>query len=667
MLPLYGDARLDRPSHQIRLLRYQPHETTSQDSPHYSLETFELDHDWPVYVAISYTWGHIEPTFPVVVNGHVTRTRLNCWYALWQLRYHQSSSLVWIDSLCIDQENGFEKSAQVGMMGQIYEKAASVAACIGDGDVLARLSERRSFEIPDGGQQMWSELDSLSYFNRLWIKQEVILAANIQLYCGLESREWDELADRFREFRPRQRRSISGTSTTDSSITSSTSRDSSASSNSYNSWQSPPTDPFHHLLDHRLARLASKPGKDNQIKDSLFDLLRRYGDARCVDFKDKVYALLSLLPCGDVAREQLKVNYTESSFDLFRRLLVLCFQNYGSMEGEGYNIFALAELLGVSSQSPEVARYLKNPSAPTLASLFPSTPIPEHFRISIQGLFNLVETDRIDVNFLDIVMDPFWSIVYRHKIAVRTGVLSKVMTLQGAIDGDWCFDNSEDSEDSVDPEDPEDCKRPTHPRYTLNPSPGQQRIANVLDYPVRIIVFAGEGLSQWELLVPADINSNDLIAPCTLNSNDFGDNYMPGNVYAILRPNETSKTFCFQGWAMYRYGFWDKQTLLSMETNMPSIDSHLMLHHEDVLNLVLLVESADIHLTNSVTNTESKSYATLDQDSLRRLAETLEITKRAINEHIDPVNSPQETDRDTPLMAFQRLNHDYICVSKDSK
>jgi hypothetical protein len=45
----------------------------------------------------------------------------------------------WIDSMGMDPVDNAEKSAQVAMMGKIYENAALVAACIGTSDVLAHL------------------------------------------------------------------------------------------------------------------------------------------------------------------------------------------------------------------------------------------------------------------------------------------------------------------------------------------------------------------------------------------------------------------------------------------------------------------------------------------------------------------------------------------------
>jgi len=61
------------------------------------------------------------------------------------------------------------------MMGEVYRKAESVASCIGPGDMTTRL-QASAKQDPCATVAVLEELDSLPYFKRLWIKQEVILA-----------------------------------------------------------------------------------------------------------------------------------------------------------------------------------------------------------------------------------------------------------------------------------------------------------------------------------------------------------------------------------------------------------------------------------------------------------------------------------------------------------
>jgi hypothetical protein len=187
MHPIYAATPLENPGSQIRLLICNPG-TENDDPPSYSMSTYSLELGCPEYVAISYTWGDVEPTLPLAVNGQVMRVRLHCWHALWQLRYHGFTGNLWIDSICINQEDYVEKSAQVSMMGQVYKNATSVAACIGSGDTLRRLGTSSESTI-----QALNDLEDAPYFSRIWIKQEIVLAKEISVFCGTEKRGWQEL------------------------------------------------------------------------------------------------------------------------------------------------------------------------------------------------------------------------------------------------------------------------------------------------------------------------------------------------------------------------------------------------------------------------------------------------------------------------------------------
>jgi FAD/FMN-containing dehydrogenase len=46
--------------------------------------------------------------------------------ALRDLRYHEKDRVLWIDALCIDQNNNEERGEQVQQMGSIYSKAERV-------------------------------------------------------------------------------------------------------------------------------------------------------------------------------------------------------------------------------------------------------------------------------------------------------------------------------------------------------------------------------------------------------------------------------------------------------------------------------------------------------------------------------------------------------------
>lgn len=70
------------------------------------------------YEALSYTWGDTAQTQAVHLDNGERElfVRENCHNALWHLRYTDAERLLWIDAICIDQDNLQERSKQVRMM-----------------------------------------------------------------------------------------------------------------------------------------------------------------------------------------------------------------------------------------------------------------------------------------------------------------------------------------------------------------------------------------------------------------------------------------------------------------------------------------------------------------------------------------------------------------------
>ncbi|KAH8729126.1 heterokaryon incompatibility protein-domain-containing protein, partial [Phaeosphaeriaceae sp. PMI808] len=85
----------------------------------------------PSYLAISYTWGPTDPPAIITINEKQLEVRQNCEYVLQQAFSSKASQYFWVDALCIDQTSNEEKNDQVAMMGQIYNQAEHVFACVG--------------------------------------------------------------------------------------------------------------------------------------------------------------------------------------------------------------------------------------------------------------------------------------------------------------------------------------------------------------------------------------------------------------------------------------------------------------------------------------------------------------------------------------------------------
>lgn len=83
------------------------------------------------YNALSYTWGDPEERPYITVNGKPFPIQPNLMAALVGLRKVEEELIIWIDALCINQQNISEVNRQVAMMEQIYRNAIRVLVWLG--------------------------------------------------------------------------------------------------------------------------------------------------------------------------------------------------------------------------------------------------------------------------------------------------------------------------------------------------------------------------------------------------------------------------------------------------------------------------------------------------------------------------------------------------------
>ncbi|KAK7181655.1 hypothetical protein DPSP01_012727 [Paraphaeosphaeria sporulosa] len=206
---------IDASGTSIRLLKVEPKsrdrfQSQSKELLSLSTEVFGLDDRarYHAYRALSYTWGPPEPTKAIALNGIVIRIRKNLFDFLDMYAHEQPDECkyLWIDQLCIDQNNTQERNHQVGIMHRIYAEAYEVVAWLGldeDGservmkclsgfsDVAFLGDSRLRGVMKDDKRKMLLEnfeavkaLLGRDYWGRLWIIQEVLLAVRLKVYCG---------------------------------------------------------------------------------------------------------------------------------------------------------------------------------------------------------------------------------------------------------------------------------------------------------------------------------------------------------------------------------------------------------------------------------------------------------------------------------------------------
>ncbi|KAG7005427.1 hypothetical protein G7Y79_00019g046070 [Physcia stellaris] len=172
------------------------------------LDTVRLDSQ---YFCLSYTWGSAKPRRQIQVNDHRFYVRRNLWKFLHIARQREEIQPLWIDAICVDQSNVKERNQQVSMMGDIYRNAKEVIVWLGEGDsgleaALDMVGEKatlgpklestdREFRSRLGlrrsdTQSFSSAMDkmtTLPYWDRVWIKQELMLSQNLRFMLFADS------------------------------------------------------------------------------------------------------------------------------------------------------------------------------------------------------------------------------------------------------------------------------------------------------------------------------------------------------------------------------------------------------------------------------------------------------------------------------------------------
>lgn len=103
-----------------------------------TLEVASLDRvSGPKFSALSYVWGQYQsPAHIITCSGHELRITASCHNALQALRELHDDLRIWVDAICIDQENNKEKEKQIPLMPKIYRNASPVYIWLGQGNTL---------------------------------------------------------------------------------------------------------------------------------------------------------------------------------------------------------------------------------------------------------------------------------------------------------------------------------------------------------------------------------------------------------------------------------------------------------------------------------------------------------------------------------------------------
>ncbi|KAL6711776.1 hypothetical protein ACN47E_002819 [Coniothyrium glycines] len=300
--------------------------------------------DPPPYRCLSYMWGTETELREVLVNGQKLCVRKNLYEYLCATRGH-FATLLWVDAVCINQEDDTEKSHQVQRMGKIYRQAVGVQIWLGSEGSFVDLQwwmEKRQSTLPKG--HVLALLKTLlfhPYWERAWIAQEVLLAKSIKILHASGEIDWNLLGPLSRSLLDRGHPDAHSFRTSHPMM--------------LWKWQAEHT-----------ATTASQ--EDDDEAESLFwKILGRRVKSKCYDPRDRIYSLLAL----DGRASSFKVDYKEPAARLFERagehmgawsspshIRILC----GALDLDYATLReSLADQLDSSISVPVRAAFLSNP------------------------------------------------------------------------------------------------------------------------------------------------------------------------------------------------------------------------------------------------------------------------------------------------------------------
>ena len=145
-----------------------------------TLRVISIDNPLEKYQALSYAWGSAARTHTILCDGKSFRVTQNLDEALRRIRekiFLQDvfSSTIWIDDICINQDDNSEKSKQVAMMGDIYHRSSRLVIWLGEASKLEINSIQAAIGNPRDATSpaILQGLTSRPWFERLWVVQEV--------------------------------------------------------------------------------------------------------------------------------------------------------------------------------------------------------------------------------------------------------------------------------------------------------------------------------------------------------------------------------------------------------------------------------------------------------------------------------------------------------------
>lgn len=331
-------------ANEIRLLDLAP--GTHGDPLAGSLRKVQLS-DAIVYEPLSYTWndyGSFEASDSQADPGACPAIFLenvesfiwigtNCEKALRSVRKATTERTIWVDSICVNQDDPEERSRQVDLMQRIFARAFTVLIYLGQESreqqsslAMSLLGKPDRLRHVDGLDQ--NERRSLKhlferpYFRRMWIVQEVALAQTLEIHCGPASTYLSTFAGKPLE-------AIFGAKV------------------SHPPWLK------HSKHANSSLRKPSIGSAAQQILTLIFDT----ASCQCKDDRDRIFALFSLLDSGDKGDLWgcLSADYNKTTVQVYTQIAA-----YIAVSGFAWAVLVLSPRLARGDYSGGLPSWVPN-------------------------------------------------------------------------------------------------------------------------------------------------------------------------------------------------------------------------------------------------------------------------------------------------------------------
>lgn len=179
--------------------------------------------------ALSYVWGPEQPGHKkriLVTPQGILRIKSSLGAALQKLRHKTKELVLWVDAICINQEDDDEKVRQISLLPQMFQRAICTLAVVTTDDkseqtvrTLLQIAAVQAYGsdvskwpeelglaqtrvpwmhsgLPEHNSTFWEDVTELfhrPWFRRAWIVQEAIAARTVTLICGRWIFDWNVL------------------------------------------------------------------------------------------------------------------------------------------------------------------------------------------------------------------------------------------------------------------------------------------------------------------------------------------------------------------------------------------------------------------------------------------------------------------------------------------